>query len=97
MFFWWFFFTVVYFFFSATDCWQQDWQMEFVLQEMCDEIKRDGFIKIVSEQVLNIGKNSHLLRLLGKLHLVDEVRGELESGKCKEKFFCHNNNHNRSI
>lgn len=72
------------FFFSATERLQQDWQMEFELQEMCEEIKNDGFIRIVCEQVLGMGKNVHLLHLLGKLHLVGEAAGICNSGKKKQ-------------
>lgn len=76
--------------FRATDELQQDWQMEFVLQEMCDKIKNDGFIKIICKQVLSMGKNVHLLRLLGKLHLVRETTGNVSSGErefCQPKLF----------
>lgn len=55
--------------------------MEFMLQEMSDEIRNDGFIKIICEQVLCMGKNVHLLHLLGKLHLVSEVTGNISAGK----------------
>lgn len=65
---------------SATDHLQQDWQMEFLLQEMSEEIKNDGFIKLICNQVLGIGKNVHLLHLLGKLHLVCEATGNLSTG-----------------
>lgn len=73
---------------SATDHGQQDWQMEFVLQEMCEEIKNDGFIKIICKQVLFMGKNVHLLRLLGKLHLVSEATGSNFSAGNTSSLFC---------
>lgn len=49
--------------------------MEFVLREMEEEVRGDGFVRIMCEQVLSMGKNVHLLHLLGKLHLVTEATG----------------------
>lgn len=78
---------VYVFVFSATDHWQQDWQMEFVLQEMSDAIKNDGLMRIICEQVLGMGKNVHLLHLLGKLHLVGEATGNVSSGELQKVGF----------
>lgn len=53
----------------------QDWQMEFVIKNLDDNAKSDSLLNLICTQVLQIGKNIHLLRLLGKLHLVPEFTG----------------------
>ncbi|KAJ3650794.1 hypothetical protein Zmor_016873 [Zophobas morio] len=41
-------------------------QMNFALQDRVSDFSKDGIVRIISDQVLQIGRNIHLLRLLGK-------------------------------
>ena len=40
--------------------------MNFALQDRVSDFSKDGIVRIISDQVLQIGRNIHLLRLLGK-------------------------------
>ena len=40
--------------------------MNFALQDRVSDFSKDGIVGIISDQVLQIGRNIHLLRLLGK-------------------------------
>lgn len=45
--------------------------MGFVLRELSEMCKEDTVFKLIYTEVLQIGKNIHFLRLLKKLHLLD--------------------------
>lgn len=62
--------------------------MEFVEREVGEEARRDGFIKTICERVLSVGKNVHLLHLLGKLHLANETT---EGSYGKPNYLLNNN------
>ncbi|KAJ8968454.1 hypothetical protein NQ314_002293 [Rhamnusium bicolor] len=53
----------------------QSWKLNFDLRGELDEFcQNNGIIKIVRETVLQIGRNIHLLRLLGKFSLINDCK-----------------------
>lgn len=61
-------------YFSVNKEHQQDWHMEFIEKNLNSFSKSDSLLKIFCTDVLEIGTNIHLLRLLGKLHLIKESK-----------------------
>lgn len=63
------------FFFSFSD--SDIWKLNFDLRDgLSSECASDGIIKIIKRTVLEIGRNLHLLRLLGNFTLLDETKGK---------------------
>lgn len=54
-----------------------DWKMRFSVKELPEEILNDGFFQVIINEVLQIGKNIHLLKLFGKLHLVNQLNNSV--------------------
>ncbi|KAF5297036.1 hypothetical protein FQA39_LY12250 [Lamprigera yunnana] len=61
---------------------EQDWHMEFFLKDLDEDVREDKIINLICTHVLQVGKNIHLLRLLGKMQLFFEY-----SGDRKENFY----------
>jgi hypothetical protein len=58
----------------------QNYEMNFVLRDGIDEYyEKDCVVKIFCDQVLQIGRNIHLLRLLGKFDVFTKGSGESHS------------------
>lgn len=52
------------------------WKLNFDLRDgLNDDCSTDGIIKIIRDTVLQIGRNLHLLRLLGNFTLLNERQG----------------------
>lgn len=49
--------------------------MQYVVRELDQFSQMDGMLHIICTRIMQLGKNIHLLRLLGKLHLITEEYG----------------------
>lgn len=60
--------------FSDTDIWKLGFDLRNGLNEECCG---NGIVEIIRDNVLQIGRNLHMLRLLGNLSLLNDVKGKV--------------------